>query len=61
MFNETETINDVFRPADAMPPAVQQPDAKIMSKYKNYMISASALEAEKANSSLNHIDALLEQ
>jgi hypothetical protein len=62
MLNETETINDVFKSTDTPPiETVQQPDAKIMSKYKNYMISASALEAEKANSSLNHIDALLEQ
>ena len=62
MFNETETINDVFKTTEpvAAEPA-QQPDAKIMSKYKNFMLSASALEADKANSSLNQIDALLEQ
>ena len=68
MFNEADSINDVFKnaasAAEAPPPktdSIIPPDTKIMNKYKNHMISAAALEEDKANSSLTQIDLLLEQ
>ena len=71
MFNETDSINDVFKNAASVasaadappskPDSTIPPDTKIMNKYKNHMISAAALEEDKANSSLTQIDLLLEQ
>lgn len=60
--NTTDSINAAFKPTD--PVAIEQnqiSDAKILSKYKNHMLSASALELDKANSSLTQIDSLLEK
>jgi hypothetical protein len=64
MLNETDSINNIFKQCAEVvvvePTELSQPDTKILNKYKNYMISAAALEEDKANSSLTQIDSLLE-